>query len=455
MISSDGFEKDTIAAIATAPGRSSVGIVRVSGKKTRLIAEKILGKLPQPRVIEYMSFQGEGNTNLDMGIALFFPEPHSLTGEDVLELQGHGSPVVLDMVLRHVLKCGARMARPGEFSERAFLNDKMDLAQAEAVADLIESGSEQAARSALRSLQGEFSKRIEVLLEQIIQIRMFVEAAIDFPEEEIDFLNEGQIKNQLSEILEQLKRIYTSANQGVLLKEGMTVVIAGEPNAGKSTLLNQLSGRESAIVTPIPGTTRDVMREYIQIDGLPLHIIDTAGLRETEDDIEKEGIKRAWGEIEKADLILLVVDGQKKEFQEAYEQLRKKVHEKVPVTVLRNKIDLTTEEPAIIEAQNKAVISISAKTGMGIELLKQHLKSQMGYVESPDDSFIARRRHLDALERTEKALLRGQEQLLERKAGELLAEELRVAQHALSEITGEFTNEDLLTKIFSSFCIGK
>jgi len=299
---------ETIAAIATAPGRGGIGIVRVSGPQTKKIAEGIIGNLPKPRVAEYVNFLNTAGEIIDQGIALYFPNPHSFTGEDVLELQGHGGPIILDCLLQRILQLGARLARPGEFSERAFLNDKLDLTQAEAIADLINAESVQAAQAALKSLQGEFSKKIHVLVEQLIQLRSYVEAAIDFAEEEIDFLSESNIKEKLNNLLTEIKTIQATARQGALLREGMNVVIAGRPNAGKSSLLNALSGRDSAIVTDIPGTTRDVLREAIQIDGMPLHIIDTAGLRESTDQVEQEGIRRALAEIKQADQILLVVD---------------------------------------------------------------------------------------------------------------------------------------------------
>jgi tRNA modification GTPase len=442
---------DTIAAIATPPGRGGIGIIRISGLQTHAIAKNILGFVPQPRFAAHAVFRDQDNNAIDDGIALFFPNPNSFTGEDVLELQGHGGPVVQDCLLRHVLQCGARLAKPGEFSERAFLNDRLDLAQAEAIADLIDAASEQAARAAVRSLQGEFSRHIQQLVEKLIHLRIYVEAAIDFPEEEIDFLSDGKVKQELKNILQELQTVLSTAQQGSLLREGMTVVIAGKPNAGKSSLLNTLSGRDTAIVTDIPGTTRDVLREMIQIDGMPLHIIDTAGLRNSTDQVEREGVRRALAEIEKADRILLVVDDQDSE-KESHPIFN---YNKKHLTVIHNKIDITDKPAAISEENGITTIYLSAKTNAGIELLREHLKKCMGFNSQVEGNFIARRRHLDALHRAEQYLLNGEQQLTSHKAGELLAEDLRLAQQALSEITGEFTADDLLGKIFSSFCIGK
>lgn len=442
---------DTITAIATPPGRGGIGIIRISGTQTPMIAEAVLGFIPQPRFATHTLFRDKNNVIIDDGIALFFPNPNSFTGEDVLELHGHGGPVVQDCLLRCILQCGARLARPGEFSERAFLNDRLDLAQAEAIADLIDASSEQAARAAVRSLQGEFSKHIQQLVEKLIHLRMYVEAAIDFPEEEIDFLSDGKVSAELENILQTLCDVLAAAQQGSLLREGMNVVIAGKPNAGKSSLLNALSGRDSAIVTNIPGTTRDVLREMIHIDGMPLHIIDTAGLRESADQVEQEGVRRAWAEIEKADRILLVVDDQNKE-TDSHAIF---TSNKTPLTIIRNKIDLTNNSPDTTHENEITVITLSVKTGAGLPLLREHLKHCMGFNGAGEGNFIARRRHLDALKRAEQFLLKGQNELESRRAGELLAEDLRMAQQALSEITGEFTSEDLLGRIFSSFCIGK
>jgi tRNA modification GTPase len=452
---------DTIAAIATPIGRGGVGIVRVSGPLVGAIIDSVIGRKLTPRTAHYGPFLAHHLEHdaepLDIGIALFFPGPHSFTGEDVLELQGHGGPVILDCLLREVIRCGARLARPGEFSERAFLNDKIDLAQAEAIADLIDSSSEQAARSALRSLQGEFSARIHALVEQLTQLRMYVEAAIDFPEEEIDFLGDGKIARALANLLEQLDDVLRNAKQGSLLREGMTIVIAGAPNAGKSSLLNALAGRESAIVTPIAGTTRDVLREHIQIDGLPLHIIDTAGLRDSNDVVEQEGIRRAWREIERADHVLFVIDSQISQDIDAtalWPLDAPIALPQIPITIVRNKCDLSGLAVGTTNGE-PAVITLSAKTGSGIELLREHLKSSIGFSGTGEGSFLARRRHLDALARARDHLSNGEQQLLHRQAGELLAEDLRQCQRALGEITGDVTADDLLGRIFSSFCIGK
>ena len=440
---------ETIVAPVTPPGRGGVSIVRVSGLLTQTILKQVLKTTPEPRFAHYLSFYAKDGSVLDEGLAIFFPNPNSFTGEDVLELQGHGGPVVVDCLIQRIIQLGARMAKPGEFSERAFLNGKMDLAQAEAVADLINASSEQAAQSAMRSLQGEFSKKIKKLVEALIHLRTYVEAAIDFPEEEIDFLSDGKVEADLNDIIAELENIKNTAKQGALLSEGMSVVIAGEPNVGKSSLLNCLSQREAAIVTDIAGTTRDILREHINIDGMPLHIIDTAGLRESEDVIEKEGIKRAKQAINEADEILLVVDVTKKQKVGLTKFPKNK-----PITVVKNKIDLTQQSPGIKEKDTVTEIALSAKTGTGIDLLKTHLKKTVGF-QAKEGTFIARRRHLDALHRANTFLQTGKEQLQKNKAGELLAEDLRQAQQALSEITGEFTTDDLLGRIFSSFCIGK
>ncbi len=446
-------KSDTIAAIATAPGRGGVGIVRISGSKSREIAEKILGKIPQIRKAEYLPFKDKDSNTIDTGIALYFQNPHSFTGEDILELQAHGGPVVLDMILQRVLELGVRPARAGEFTEQAFLNDKMDLAQAEAVADLIEAESAEAAKAAVRSLQGEFSQNINELVESLIELRLYVEASLDFPEEEIDFLNDGKVEAKLTTIEVALADVFKSARQGSLLREGMTLVIAGRPNAGKSSLLNQLAGRDSAIVTDIPGTTRDVLREHIQIDGLPLHVIDTAGLRESNDPVEQEGVRRAWQEIEQADRILLLVDDTHR--NDDHLEIEDKLPKHIGVTRIFNKIDSSGRPVELIETDSEIDIALSAKTGAGIDILKNHLKQCMGYEQSNEGRFMARRRHIDALQNANQHLETARYNLVEVQAGELLAEELRLAQEQLNEITGEFTSDDLLGKIFSSFCIGK
>lgn len=445
---------DTIAALATPPGRGGVGIIRVSGSQSSQVATALLGKVPKPRMAEYLPFRDADNHTIDIGLALYFVSPYSFTGEDVLELHGHGGPVVLDMLLKRVLSLGIRLARPGEFSERAFLNDKLDLAQAEAIADLIDSGSEQAARSAMRSLQGEFSDRIHELLAVLTQLRMYVESAIDFPEEEIDFLKDSQIVDQLKLLIEKLTDTLSVARQGQLLREGMSVVIAGRPNAGKSTLLNQLTGRETAIVTDIPGTTRDVLRVHIQIDGLPLHVIDTAGLRDSTDAVEQEGIRRAWDEISQADRILYIVDASQHRDLEQDRLLAKLQQTGPAITIVYNKMDILTDNVPPVRDDYEC-LTISAKTGQGIKEIRDHLKGCVGYENIGDGGFMARRRHLDALQRALDHVISGQQQLTVNAAGELLAEELRQAQQQLAQITGEFSADDLLGKIFSSFCIGK
>jgi tRNA modification GTPase len=396
---------------------------------------------------------------LDSGIALLFPGPHSFTGETVVELQAHGGPVILDLLLRQVCRLGARQAAPGEFSQRAYLNDKIDLAQAEAIADLINSTTEQAALNATRSLQGEFSRKIDELVDMVTRLRIYVEAAIDFPEEEIDFIEEGQVGQQLAAIIAQLDAVMRQARQGSLLQEGMKLVIAGKPNAGKSSLLNALSGSDSAIVTAIAGTTRDVLREHIQIDGMPLHIVDTAGLRDSEDEVEQEGIRRAWQEMASADRILLVVDDSDPATSDNPDAIWPERHQhlgrSIPVTIVHNKCDLTGQAPAVSVKRDNTVIILSAKTGSGMDLLREHLKECMGFQNEGEGNFSARRRHLQALEAAAGFLRAGQEQLLNAGAGELLAEDLRQCQASLGEITGALSSDELLGKIFSSFCIGK
>ena len=450
---------DTIVAQATPPGRGGVGILRVSGKQAKAVAKAVLGRTPKARYAEYLPFHDENGAVLDQGLAIFFPNPHSFTGEDVLELQGHGGPVILDLLLKRVLSIPhVRIARPGEFSERAFLNDKIDLAQAEAIADLIDATSEQAARSAMFSLQGKFSNKINELCNSLINLRIFVEAAIDFPEEEIDFLSDGKIQSQLEDVIIVLENVMQEARQGSLLREGMKVVIAGRPNAGKSSLLNALAGRDAAIVTDIAGTTRDVLREHIHIDGMPLHIIDTAGLREANDEVERIGIARAWQEIEQADRVLLMVDSTTTdEIQPAkiWPEFIDRLPSKIPVTVIRNKADLTGEALGYRDIAPHSLIALSAKTGEGVQLLREHLKETMGFSTTNEGGFLARRRHLQALKLAAAHLQQGKEQLMVFHAGELLAEELRLAQEVLGEITGTFTADDLLGKIFGSFCIGK
>ena len=451
--------KETIVAQATAPGRGGIGILRISGPLATEVAQSVLGKCPKPRMADYLPFKDADGSVLDQGIALYFKSPNSFTGEDVLELQGHGGQVVLDLLLKRILQIdGIRLARPGEFSEQAFLNDKLDLAQAEAIADLIDATSEQAARSALKSLQGEFSKKVNELVESVIYLRTYVEASIDFPDEEIDFLADGKIEANLRGIINQLEDVRSEAKQGSILREGMKVVIAGRPNAGKSSLLNALAGREAAIVTDIAGTTRDVLREHIHIDGMPLHIIDTAGLRDATDEVERIGISRAWTEIEQADRIILMLDSSDPEsadLSKVRSEFLAKLPTTLPVTIVRNKIDLNGEQASESEQDGYQIISLSAQTHDGVQLLREHLKQAMGFQTGMEGGFLARRRHLDALEKASEHLQIGLIQLTEFHAGELLAEELRLVQTYLSEITGEFTSDDLLGNIFSSFCIGK
>ena len=445
---------DTIAAIATPPGQGGVGIVRISGPDTPAIARALLGRVPRPRYAEVHRFRAADDSLIDAGIALYFEAPASFTGEHVLELQGHGGPVVMDLLLQRVLALGARPARPGEFSERAYLHDKLDLAQAEAIADLIESGTAQAARAAVRSLQGEFSAQVQRLIEALTRVRMYVEAAIDFPEEEIDFLADATLAQQLADLHADFDALLARAQQGQLLRDGMTLVIAGRPNAGKSSLLNALSGRDAAIVTGIPGTTRDVLREYIQIDGLPLHIVDTAGLHDSDDPVEQAGMQRARLALEQADRVLLVIDDQAG-FTAADAAILEALPAGVAHTRVFNKIDLSGRAAGQGEHHGQPAIALSIHSGAGLEDLRQHLKHSVGYADHTEGSFSARRRHVDALRRAYEHVETGRRQLEQQHAGELLAEELRQAQQVLGEITGAVSSDDLLGKIFSSFCIGK
>jgi tRNA modification GTPase len=437
---------ELIAAIATAHGRSGVGVVRVSGADIVPLACAILGRLPEPRHATFCRFlDGEGGV-LDEGIALHFVAPHSFTGENVLELQGHGGPVVLNLILQRCLELGARLAEPGEFSRRAFLNGKLDLAQAEAVADLIDAASSEAARSAVRSLSGAFSARIAELVEALTRLRMLVEATLDFPEEEIDFLKQADAFGRLDQIDASLAAVRSQAQQGALLREGLTVVLIGQPNVGKSSLLNQLAGFEAAIVTEIAGTTRDTVREAIQIQGVPLHIVDTAGLRETDDAVEQLGIARTWAAVEKADVALLLVDAAHGLGDDEAAILARMPP--VARLTIHNKIDVTDETPRVVGDE----IWLSARTGAGIGLLREKLLAAAGWQAAGEGAFMARARHLEALGRAAGHLAVARE-----STGQLefFAEELRLAQAALSEITGEFTADDLLGEIFSRFCIGK
>ncbi len=447
-------QNDIIVAQATPPGKGGVGIIRISGPVLEVISKQLLGKLPFPRLAEYLPFLDKKKQTIDIGLAIYFPAPNSFTGEDVLELHGHGGQVIMDLLLKQVLSCGARLANPGEFSYRAFMNNKMDLSQAEAIADLINCTTEVAARSAVRSLRGEFSEKITLLLRELIETRMHVESAIDFPEEEIDFLADDVLVARLVNVLTHIQQVFDTAKQGCVLNEGMSVVIAGQPNAGKSSLLNCLAGFDAAIVTDIAGTTRDVLKESIHIDGMPLHIMDTAGLREEADVVEREGIKRAWKEIENADHILLIIDDVKG-YTDKDEAILQQFPEGLSRTLIYNKIDVKNKPPKMLKKENELEIFLSTKSKAGMDLLLNHLKSVMGYEGESDGIFISRRRHLDALERAKNFVESGYEQLRIHQAGELLAEDLRQAQIALNEITGEFDNEDLLGEIFSSFCIGK
>ena len=446
MVKQPPAKPDLIAAIATAPGRGGVGVVRVSGPDVAVLATMMLGRVPGARHATYARFLDGDNEVIDEGIALYFPAPHSFTGEHVLELQGHGGPVVLNLLLERCIELGARLAEPGEFSKRAFLNGKLDLAQAEAVADLIDAASSEAARSAVRSLSGAFSSRIAELVEQLTRLRMLVEATLDFPEEEIDFLEQADAFGRLDRICASLAAVRAQARQGALLREGLTVVLIGQPNVGKSSLLNQLAGFEAAIVTEIAGTTRDTVREAIQIEGVPLHIIDTAGLRETEDAVEKIGIARTWAALEHADVALLLVDAAHGVGE--HEAVILARLPEVALLTIHNKIDVTSEAPRVSGNE----VWLSARTGAGADLLRQKLLQAAGWQAAGEGAFMARARHLDALDRSAHHLA-GARECAEQL--ELFAEELRLAQAALSEITGEFSANDLLGEIFSKFCIGK
>jgi tRNA modification GTPase len=446
---------DTIVAAATPPGRGGVGVVRVSGPKVPEIAATLIGELPQARHATLARFLDKSGEPIDVGLALFFPGPHSYTGEHVVELQGHGGPVVVERLVARCLELGARRARPGEFTERAFHNDKIDLAQAEAVADLIDAGSLDAARAAMRSLQGEFSSMVQGLTDALVDLRTYVEAAIDFPEEEVDFLGDIELHDRLAAVRGHFDGVTAAAGQGRLLRDGLTVVLAGRPNSGKSSLLNRLAGYEAAIVTAIPGTTRDVLRERIDIDGLPLHVLDTAGLRDSEDLVEAEGVRRATAEMGRADRVLFVIDCGDDPQAHAYDEQRARLPADVPVTLVFNKIDLGPGLPVSDTVTGPPRVHVSARTGSGLDLLRAHLKDSVSFQTAGNGSISARRRHLEALARARTCVENAGAQLEQRRAGELVAEELRLAQQALDEITGVFTADDLLGRIFGSFCIGK
>ncbi len=451
---------DTICAVATPPGIGGVGIVRISGPAVRRIAKALMGRIPEPRRATVSEFVDEQGAVIDSGIALYFPEPHSFTGEHVLELQGHGGRYVLQGLMQRVLALGARTARPGEFTERAYLNDKLDLVQAEAIADLIESGSEAAARAAQRSLQGVFSRQVQAVQERLTALRVFVEAAIDFPDEEIDFLAESDVSARVRLLEQSVSDVLVQARQGRLLRDGIVLAIIGRPNAGKSSLLNALSGQESAIVTEIPGTTRDVLREQIDLDGIPVHVLDTAGIRETSDVIEAEGVRRARQTLNSADIVLLIQDASASVVPDGI--LRSEVPDGIHTILVANKMDLLPaptpgeqlpQEVALLGPDDQ--VWISAKTGQGIELLRRKIREAVGASDQSEGSFSARQRHVDALKRASGHLSAGAGAMESQQAGELLAEELRLAQQALGEITGEMLPDDLLGEIFSSFCIGK
>ena len=448
--------RTTIAAIATPPGRGGVGVIRLSGPKSYAIAEALSQTaLPKARYAGFRKFLDERGEVMDEGLTICFPNPHSFTGEDVVELQGHGGPVIQNALLARLLELGATAAKAGEFSMRAFENGKMDLVQAEAIADLIDATSQAAARSAVRSLQGAFSSKVNTVLENLIHLRLHVEAAIDFPEEEIDFLADGKILKLLDDVRDSVTAVQQSARQGQLLREGLQVVIAGKPNAGKSSLLNTLAGVERAIVTDIAGTTRDVLHEKITLNGLPITLTDTAGLRETGDVVEKEGIRRAIKEIEQADLLLLVYDlSQGEDPLELAKNYFAEHIEPKRLMLIGNKCDLTGAAPALADYQGFRSITVSAKLETGVQALVDAITAHAGF-QPEEDTFIARTRHLDAMKRTQHYLAEAREQLTVYHAGELVAESLRLAQNALGEITGDFSADDLLGKIFGSFCIGK
>lgn len=446
-----GPATDTIAAIATAPGSGGIGVVRVSGPASSSIARAVLGQCPEPRRAAYLTFFEADRQVIDRGIAIYYSAPNSYTGEDVLELQGHGGPAVLQLLLKRCLDTGARQAAPGEFTQRAFLNDKLDLAQAEAVSDLISAATAEAARSAMRSLAGEFSRQIHALRDRLIDLRMYVEACLDFPEEDIDFISQGDVAGRLDLLQAELQSVLAGARQGMLLRDGMQIVLVGQPNVGKSSLLNQLAGEEIAIVTPVAGTTRDTIKSAIQIRGVPLHVIDTAGLRETEDEVEQHGISRTWRALESAHAVLLLVD-EVHGIGAAEQAIVARLRSDLPRLWVHNKIDLVGRAPAAEELRGEHHLYLSAKTGTGVELLREALLKIAGWQPVSEGVCMARARHLDLLGKVSASL--GRARGLTASA-ELLAEELRLAQERLNGITGEFTSDDLLGEIFGRFCIGK
>ena len=450
MSETPDYTRDTIVAAATPPGKGGVGIVRVSGPDAARIAAVMVGELPQPRYAANREFRDTHGQPIDTGIVLWFPEPNSFTGESVLELHGHGGPMVMSMLVDSAIALGARRAEAGEFSRRAFLNGKLDLSQAEAIADLIDAGTSQAARAAHRTLSGVFSDAVTALTEKLIALRLHAEAAIDFPEEEIDFLSDEALLARVAACREAFDAMLAGARSGRLLRDGLQVVIVGKPNAGKSSLLNFLSGQEAAIVTEVAGTTRDILKERIDIDGVAVELVDTAGLREDPDAIEAEGIRRARQALSGADAVLWIRDAT----DEADDAVDEAVPGDVPLITLRNKVDLTGEQPGLLQS-DPAVLNISARTGAGTDALRACLRDVSGYSDLGEGAFTARQRHIEALREAERHFDAGCRALLELKAGELLAEELRLAQNALSRITGEFSSDDLLGRIFAEFCIGK
>jgi len=441
---------DTIVAAATPPGTGGIGIVRISGPQAADIASRMAGNLPEPRTASHRTFHDAAGNAIDSGLVLYFPGPASFTGESVVELHGHGGPVVVSLLVDAAVACGARIAAPGEFTKRAFLDGKLDLLQAEAVADLISSGTEQAARAALRSLSGAFSGRVEQLAAEVTRLRLYVEAAIDFPEEETDFLSDQQLHDAIDVCGDAFGKLYEQVKVGRVLRDGYRVVIAGKPNAGKSSLMNCLSGEETAIVTEVAGTTRDILREQINIDGLAVELVDTAGLRENPDRIEKEGIRRAHEMLQSADAALWILDATEQGGMEIDDELP----DDIPIITVRNKIDLTGES-AGASPDDERVVRLSAKTGDGIDALRNRLRELAGYKNLGEQTITARRRHLDALRRAREHFDAGRAALAEQQAGEVFAEELRLAHQALGEITGSTSSDDLLGKIFSEFCIGK